>query len=67
MVYVHIRRGNVLCCSEALTQITKVLKTRQDSLVAWVCTCTRRTMVLVYDTSVYSEAASTSEKRSPYL
>lgn len=46
MVCVHITRGNVLCCCEAVTQITKVLKTRQDSLVAWVCTYTKRVMVL---------------------
>lgn len=65
MVYVHLMRGNVLCCCEAVTQITKVLKTRQDSLVAWVCTCTKRMMVLECDTSLYSEAASSSEKRSP--
>lgn len=46
MVYVYSIRGYVLWCCGAVTQTTKVLKSQRDSFVSWVCTCTKRIIML---------------------
>lgn len=62
MACVHSIKGHVLCCCGAVTQITKVLETQWDSLVAQVCSCTKTIMLLECDTSVYSEVHRVARK-----